>query len=277
MRDEDVGGLLRSVRQRANLRQVDVEARSGVSQQHISRLERGVLDGVTLGTLRAVGRALEVSIQLLPRWRGTDAARLLDRAHAELVEHVVAELQRRGWKAMVEYTFSEWGERGAVDVVGWREEYRALVVIEVKSEIVEMHDLHSGLDRKARIVPAVLARDRGWRPRRVGRIAVIADTSANRARLQALPATRSAALPSDTRATKRWLEVPDSPLAGVWFVSTTRVGSAMRVRPGMRRVRLQSRRLTPGTARSKGHVRSGQPVAEAPTSPMTPTLHSLRE
>ncbi len=277
MRDEEFGRLLRSIRQRAKLRQVDLEARSGVSQQHISRLERGILDGVTLGTLRAVGRALEVAIQVSPRWRGTDAARLLDRAHAQLVEHVVAELARRGWTAIVEYTFSEWGERGSVDVVGWHDELRALAVIEVKSEVVEIHDLHSGLDRKVRIVPSVLRRERGWHARHVGRIAVVADTSANRARLHSLPVTRSVALPADTRATKRWLDAPSSPLAGVWFVSSTRTASAMQVRPGLRRVRVRSRR-TPTLSRTpKESVPTGKATRGATLPTAIAALHSHEE
>jgi len=248
MRDEQVGSLLRAIRHRAGLRQADVARRCGLAQQHVSRIERGDIDRVSIHALRAVARVLDVSIAVTPRWRGADAGRLLDAAHAELVEYVVARLRETGWIVLVEYTFSAWGERGSVDVVAWHPARRALAIFEVKSQIVESHELHSAIDRKARLVPRLLRDERGWRAIHVGRIAVVTDTSANRSRLSRHAATRAAALPADTRQIKRWLADPDESIAGVWFVRFTPARSARRVPPGARRVRVRRRRVVPPAA-----------------------------
>ena len=73
----------------------------------ISRIERGHVDGVTLGTLRRIARALEISVELLPRSRSANVDRLVHAKHAELAESVIRWLGGfAGWIVRPEVSFS---------------------------------------------------------------------------------------------------------------------------------------------------------------------------
>ena len=146
----------------------------------MSRLERGQLERVGLARARRIGAVLQIEMPVAPRWRGGELARLLDADHAALVERVVAVVRSLGWEVMPEYTFSRFGERGSVDVVAWRAPSRSLLIVEVKTRLLDLQDLLAGVGRKERVVPGILARERGWRPNAVGVVLVVADTSANR-------------------------------------------------------------------------------------------------
>ena len=132
-------------------------------QTCVSRLERGQLEHLRLSTVRRISAALEISLPFEPRWRGGESTRLLDAEHAHLVGRCAAALHGHGWSVELEYTFSVYGERGAVDLVAWHPRERALLIVEVKSTIVDLQDLVSTLDRKVRLVPKLLLAQRGWR------------------------------------------------------------------------------------------------------------------
>jgi hypothetical protein len=67
--------------------------------------------------MRRVASALEIDIEIVPRWRGSSVDRLVDRAHAGLVDGVVGRLDAAGFEVIAEWSFNHFGERGAVDVV----------------------------------------------------------------------------------------------------------------------------------------------------------------
>ena len=152
MEDLGVAALFRAVRLRRGWRQEDVALRASVDQTTVSLIERGLFGHLTLAKLRQVASVLEVHLPLEPRWRGGNSARLLDGAHARLVELAVRSLRAAGWAVTVEYTFNHYGERGSVDVIGWHQTTGTLVIIEVKSRLLDVQDLFSTLDRKTRVV-----------------------------------------------------------------------------------------------------------------------------
>ena len=162
MDDLKIGAIVRAVRRRRGLRQRDVAALAGVCQSAVSVVERGQLDGLSVRTVRRVAAALEINMPFEPRWRGGELPRLVDARHAAMVERVVARLSACGWAAVVEYTFNHFGEKGAMDVIGWRAAERALLVVEVKTELDNLQNMLSVLDRKARLVPQLVAAERGW-------------------------------------------------------------------------------------------------------------------
>lgn len=132
MDDLTVGQVLRAVRRRLRWRQQDVAARARVSQKLVSLAESGQLERLSITSLRAIGRALDVRLLIDPRWRGGQLPRVLDEEHARLVNAVAAILRRRGWQILVEYTFNHFGDRGSVDLIGWHPRQLSLVLIEVK-------------------------------------------------------------------------------------------------------------------------------------------------
>ncbi len=155
------GRAVRALRVRRRWRQIDLAAAAAVSRTHVGRIERGERPGLTLDAVDSVAIALGASTDLLMRWNGEGLDRLLDEAHARLVEVVVRRLRSFGWEVAVEVSFSRNGERGSIDVLAFHPAHRALVVIEVKSVTPDMQAMLGGLDRKARL-GASIARDRGW-------------------------------------------------------------------------------------------------------------------
>src|SRR5450830_1224526 len=96
--DVQVGRIVQSVRLARNLRQQDVACRAGVSRGTVSGLERGLIDGMTVGTLRAISRAMGMPSLVSLDWRSPEVERLRDRLHAAMVEETVTTLAGLGWK-----------------------------------------------------------------------------------------------------------------------------------------------------------------------------------
>jgi DNA-binding Xre family transcriptional regulator len=262
---------MRAVRQRARLRQSDVAERAGVSQTNISRAERGRLRAMPLSTVRRLCDELEIELIVTARWRGADGVRLLDAAHAALVNAVVTRLEVLGWVVSAEYTYSEWGERGSVDVLGWLPAARALVIVEVKSVLVDSQDLLAGLDRKRRIVPGLVARDRRWAPRSIGQVLVAAATTGNRRSVARLASTFGVALPATTRDVLRWLRDPEENIAGVWFLATSHHATGNAPAPGTRRIRVKRRSRRDRAARVVRVHGSADPTRAASPRPAGPS------
>ena len=232
--DVRVGLVFRAIRRRKRQTQEDVASRAHVHQTTVSQLERGHLHELTVHTIRAIGGALEVSVQVSPRWRGGDVDRLLDEQHAALVEAAAATLRGLGWVVVVEYTFSHYGERGSVDLAAWQPRAAALLLLEVKSRVVDVQDLLSTTDRKERLVPRLLATERSWRPVSIGSVILLPEGSRARSVVARHGATFAARFPGRTREVRRWLSAPSGPLAGIWFfpLKTTTLGK--RESPGVR-------------------------------------------
>jgi transcriptional regulator with XRE-family HTH domain len=242
MDDLRLGRLIRAVRHRLGWRQADVAARAGVSQQLVSVAEAGRLDDLAVGTLRSIAAALEIRLPFAPLWRGGGGDALLDAVHAAIVNAVVALLHYAGWVCIVEYTFSHYGERGSIDILAWHPRFRALLVIEVKSRIFDVQALFVGLDRKARLAPTLVARDKGWQPLYVGRVVVLEESHANRSTVARHADAFSAALPTTSREVRRWLRQPVRPLAGLWFLTLTTGAGTKRKLRGAQRLRARNPR-----------------------------------
>jgi transcriptional regulator with XRE-family HTH domain len=231
-----VGRSLRALRIRAGKRQRDVGAAAGVSRQLVSKAEAGQLADVRVGTIVAIGAALGASIDVHVRWHGEGLDRLLDAAHAGLVEQVVAMLAADGWETRVEVSFAIGGERGSVDVVGLRRDVAAILIVEVKSVVPDAGGMLHVLDRKARLGPEI-AKQIGWPCASVSRLLVIGDSSTTRRRVTALGATFATAFPERGWSVRRWLRSPTGVLAGLLFLPFASAGGARQSRTGIQRVR----------------------------------------
>jgi transcriptional regulator with XRE-family HTH domain len=152
------------VRRRRGVTQAELAALAVVAQQTVSLLERGKADGSTLRTIKKVAAPLGITVDLVLRWRGPELDRLVDARHARLVKAVVSRLGA-DWEVGVEYTFNHYGDRGSVDVLAWHAGARALLLIEVKSELDSLEAVLRSMGVKARVVPGLLARAAGPRNR----------------------------------------------------------------------------------------------------------------
>jgi len=215
-----LGLALRALRRQRAWTQEQVAERAHMSQAVVSRAERGEAASLTVHTLNAVAVALGASISVRILWHSEALDRLLDAAHAGLVDEVIRILRNHGWEVVAEATFSHYGERGSVDVLAFHPVRRALLIVEVKSVVPDMQALLGGLDRKARVGPT-LAAQREWRPLTVSRLLVLPDDRTARRRLEQHAATVRVALPAGTRDVRRWLADPIGAFAGVLFLPSS--------------------------------------------------------
>jgi transcriptional regulator with XRE-family HTH domain len=219
--DHRIGRALRALRKRRQLRQADVAVAAGVSQSVISDIESGRLAGVTIGTLRRVFAAVDAGLEAQVFWRGPALDRLVDADHARLVGVAAERLRRYRWDPVfLETTYSVYGERGSIDVLGAMGERRAVVIEEVKTSLASIEATLRKLDEKARLVRDRLGRQRfGWQPRSVGRILLLPDDTSARRAVVKHASTLDLALPSRGVDVRRWLREPDGDIAGIVFIS----------------------------------------------------------
>jgi transcriptional regulator with XRE-family HTH domain len=230
-----VGRSLRALRIHRGLRQSDVAASAGISGSQVSRLERGALDRTPIADLVRLAVVLEADLDVRIRWHGEALDRLLDAAHARLVDRVVSLLRSMGWEVAVEVTFNHFGERGSVDVLGWHATTSTILIVEVKSVVPDAQATIGVHDRKTRLA-RVIGRQRGWDPKAVGSLLVIADSSTSRRRISAFVHLFEAAYPDRIVAVRRWLREPRGSLAGLIFLANSPRGGAGRGGTGRRRV-----------------------------------------
>jgi transcriptional regulator with XRE-family HTH domain len=154
-----VGRSFRALRLRLGLRQRDVAARAGVSQQHVSDLERGQVGRMSFDAAAKLFAVLDARLVVSVSWRGAQLDRLLDEAHAAVVAATVTRLQADGWEVLPEVTYAVYRERGSVDILAWHAASRTLLVIEVKTEIASAEETLRRHDEKVRLAPK-LGRER---------------------------------------------------------------------------------------------------------------------
>jgi len=213
-----IGLAVRALRRRRSWRQVDLAAAAGVGHDTVSRVERGRLDGVPHGTLRRLCGELGATVSIEVRWRGGALDRLLDERHALLCGRLAERLSAMGWQVQLEVSFAHFGERGAIDLLGWSEPTGTLLVTEVKTELTSIEATLRSHDAKVRLGPKVARERFGWRVGRIGRLLVLLESTSNRRRVQRHAHVLAAALPVRGSAVTEWLRVPSTPLAGLWFL-----------------------------------------------------------
>lgn len=256
MDDFRLGTAIRLVRQRRGWRQQDLSDKSGVSQPVISRMERGQIGPQSIDSLRAVAAALDIRVDLVPRWRAGDLDRLLNRGHSALHESVARMFRDElpAWILAPEVSFAIFSERGVIDILAWHPGRRALLVIELKTDLVDMNELVGTFDRKRRLARQI-ALGRGWDPVTVSAWLIVGSSRTNRRRVEAHEAMLRAALPDDGRTIRHWLRDPERPVSGLSFWTDNRGETGRPVPRPIRRVRTAS-----GSTSERGSVPS-RPVA----------------
>jgi hypothetical protein len=149
--------------------------------------------------------------------------RLLDERHARLVGETVAWLVQAGWEAQVEVTYSVYGERGSIDVLGWSPPLRMLLVVEVKSELASIEETLRKHDEKCRLASRVARERFGWTARGSARLLVATSDRTTRRRVERAASVLDAAYPMRGGAARAWLRSPTAAAVGMlWLADTSR-------------------------------------------------------
>lgn len=171
---------------------------------------------------------------------GGDIQRLLDADHARLQARWKAELELHGCIVQAEATFNVYGERGSIDLLAWHPASRVLLVVEIKSVIVDVGDLLARIDRKTRVAQS-MARERGWLASKVVPALVVLEGSTARRRI-AEHAALFGRFQLRGRSAVAWVEDPSRhggavPSGLLVLVKLPDVRSRHRRRAGRQRVR----------------------------------------
>jgi transcriptional regulator with XRE-family HTH domain len=258
MDDQRVGLGLRAMRIRRKLRQRDLSALAGVPRGVIALIEHGRLDEVGFGQIRAVARALDARFEGMVRWQGGDLDRLTNRGHAQMHEAMArwfAELD--GWQAVPEVSFNEFGERGIIDVLAWHASTRIVLVVELKTAIVDINDLMSTMDKRRRLALKI-AGDLGWKAEAVSTWVVVAPGRSNDRALAEHATVLRKKFPGDGRSMRRWLARPADEIAALSFLPKARLSDLGR--DGRTPRRVSARSLSADTSVSSVNVPRGRPA-----------------
>jgi transcriptional regulator with XRE-family HTH domain len=234
-----IGRIVRAVRIKLRLRQVDVAMRAGVSASVVARIERGRLLDVSLRAVLAVCDALDIRLDMTAWWRGGDLDRMLNAKHAALSESATAFLlEQPGWEVRAEVSFNFDGERGVVDLVAWHAATRTMLLIELKTEVVDVGETIGTFDRKRRLAGRIAA-SLGWRAEHAACALIIREGRTNQRRVAQHSLTLRSSLPDDGRRFRAWLKAPAGRLAALAFLPDHQVLALGQGSATVRRVRMR--------------------------------------
>ncbi len=159
----------------------------------------------------------------------------------EVVGKLITDLG--GWELAREVSFSIYGERGVIDILAWHSITRTLLVIELKTAIVDANEIAGTMDRRRRLAGRI-AEERGWSPDTVAVWVAVADTRTNRRRLAEHVGLLRGAFPADGRSVRRWLAAPAGAIAALSFLPVAGISSGTHPFGVRKRVRRPSPRTT---------------------------------
>jgi len=257
MDDVRIGNTLRVIRIRKHLRQTDVARRARVSRQIVGHLENGAVGRYPLDTIRAVAAALGVRLDVRPRYQGAELDRIINAAHAELHESVAAFLGLSDdWVWLPEVSFAHYGERGVIDILAWHPATRSLLIIELKTELVDPQELAATMHRRVRL-GRVIAEEHGWDPATISAWVIVRDTSTERRRLKQHSRLLRTAFPAEGRTMRGWLARPCGQVSGLSFWSSVTPGGASKVCGAVQRVRAPHKQAVTRIPSVAGHISRG--------------------
>jgi hypothetical protein len=189
-------------------------------------VESGNFRKLSLDTVRRIAAPLDVQVCVLGKWRGGDGQRLLCRAHSLLAESFARHLRdQAGWLVEAEVSFSVYGERGVIDQLGWHADSAHLLVIELKTEFVDVNEMLGTLDRKVRLARTIAA-GRGWAPAMVSAWLIVSDSRTNRRHAGEHRYLLASRFKCDGRSLASFLRRPAVPTAGLAFWTDVNAGDA---------------------------------------------------
>ena len=212
--DERLAKSSRVLRHKAGLRQRDLATSRYVTQE----IEAGRTGQLRVDLVRSHFSGLGAKAQFNIWWNGAALDRLIDENHAGVVEGTAGILPRYGFAVRTEFSFSDYGERGSIDVFAGRDDVRAVFVGEAKSEWGSLEETLRRQDVKVRLAPKLARAAFGWTPRHVANVLIFPDDRSSRRIADAHRATL-AGYPARAGDIRAWLRNPNGAIGGIWFLS----------------------------------------------------------
>ena len=218
--DARLGLLLKAIRQRHRLTQRALAGLAVVPREDVIRIEAGAIGSLPLDRVRRIFEAVGARATLGIWFNGAMADRLLDHRHAALVERALTVFRRRGWEVRVEVSFSEYGERGSIDLLAGHPTSRIAAICEVKSVFGSLEETNRVLDVKVRLGKKITRDTLGWLPTGgIARILIVPDEMTMRRTIARHAETMATLYPARGREVRAWLRRPVTPFGGIWFLS----------------------------------------------------------
>jgi hypothetical protein len=133
-------------------------------------------------------------------------------------------------------SFSIYGERGVIDILAWHAESRSLLIIELKTAVVDPQGLVASMGRRVRLGPRIAAQF-GWQPAAVSAWVVMLDTRTNHRRVLRSSALLRSAFPSDGHRMHSWMTRPAGSIRALSYWTDVRPGARRRAAGQRARVR----------------------------------------
>lgn len=237
MDDRRLGMAVRDRRHRRGWRLVDLASAAGVGPGVCGLVERGQVARLTVRTARAIAAAVDLPLTWDIGWQRVEVDRLLDADHAALGASIAEALTSDGWEVRAEVSFNHFGDRGRIDLLAWHPIERVLLVIEVKTTLVDAQQTQGSLDVKARVARYVVA-ELGWPPPdRVVPALFIAEGRTARRHVERLAAL-FARYDCRGASARSWLRAPSRIVGGLLRFVPLPSGNGVDLRlAGRRRVR----------------------------------------
>jgi hypothetical protein len=174
------------------------------------------------------------------RWQGGDVDRVVNEAHASLHEAMAAHLSTLpDWIWKPEVSFSIYGERGVIDILAWHAATRSLLIIELKTVMVDPQELVATMDRRRRL-GARIAADLGWKAATVSAWVVLTETRTNHRRVLRHAGLLKQAFPADGHVVRTWMRRPAGQIAALSYWTDVRPGTTRHAGGQRRRARAGS-------------------------------------
>jgi transcriptional regulator with XRE-family HTH domain len=161
---QSIGRTIRHTRLASRITQLQLASAVGLSQTEISAIERAIYPDLPLSTAERVLDALDIRIELRlvpPFVVGRNETR--DEAHARCVGYVARRLEDAGWQVAREVPVGGSRWRGFIDILAFHPDARLLVIVEIKTEIVDVGEIDRQLSAYEREAWSA-AHGFGWRP-----------------------------------------------------------------------------------------------------------------
>ncbi len=243
MDDRRLGMAVRARRHQRGWRLVDLARHAGVGPGVCGLLERGQIGKLSVRTARAIAGAVDLPLNWDIGWQRQELDRLFDADHSALAASFATVLEGGGWVTRSEVSFNHYGDRGRIDILACHRAKRIMLVVEIKTSIVDAGDLLGTLDVKTRVAPALVEAlgpgSLGWSsPDAVVPAIVVADGSTVRRHVEKLGALLNRYDLRGRRASA-WLAAPTVGPTGLLILRKLPYGNGVdRRRAGRRRVRV---------------------------------------